>query len=236
MITVDKVSKKYGKKTVLSDVSFTIPKGKIIGLAGENGSGKSTLLKIIAGLLHPTSGRVQLDGRRSNRGSAEHIAYLPDLDLFYPYFTGEELFRYYDTQFVDFHYDKACIVAQFLNIPLDVKLKNMSKGSRGRVKMAATLGRDASYYLLDEPFSGFDPLVRENLIKGLIQFTDSETQTIFLSTHEIREVEPLLDSIIVLQKGKIVGQEEIENIREIYNQDTITWLKNLLKEGDKVGQ
>ncbi|WP_268746451.1 MULTISPECIES: ABC transporter ATP-binding protein [Viridibacillus] len=235
-MTVDKVSKKYGKKTVLSDVSFTIPKGKIIGLAGENGSGKSTLLKIIAGLLHPTSGRVQLDGRRSNRGSAEHIAYLPDLDLFYPYFTGEELFRYYDTQFVDFHYDKACIVAQFLNISLDVKLKNMSKGSRGRVKMAATLGRDASYYLMDEPFSGFDPLVRENLIKGLIQFTDSETQTIFLSTHEIREVEPLLDSIIVLQKGRIVGQEEIENIREIYNQDTITWLKNLLKEGDKVGQ
>lgn len=112
----------------------------------------------------------------------------------------------------------------------------MSKGSRGRVKMAATLGRDASYYLMDEPFSGFDPLVRENLIKGLIQFTDSETQTIFLSTHEIREVEPLLDSIIVLQKGRIVGQEEIENIREIYNQDTITWLKNLLKEGDKVGQ
>ncbi|MBK3496633.1 ABC transporter ATP-binding protein [Viridibacillus sp. YIM B01967] len=236
MITVEGIAKKYGKNSVLEDVSFTIPKGKIIGLAGENGSGKSTVLKIIAGVLESSNGSVKLDGTEVTRRSAERIAYLPDLDLFYPYFTGEELFHYYGSQFDDFHYDKACIVAQFLNIPLDVKIKKMSKGNRGRVKMAATLGREATYYLMDEPFSGFDPLVREDLIKGLIQFTDPETQSIFLSTHEIREVEPLLDGIIVLHNGKIVAQEEIENIREEYNQDTVTWLKKLLKEGDKVEQ
>jgi len=231
MIQLSNVSFRYMKKPILQDVSFSIPVGQIIGLVGENGSGKSTLLKVLAGLLRPTSGEVLLDGTPVTRRSADEIAYLPDIDLFFDFYTGEQLFQHYASQFEDFSYDKACIVAEFLQVDKNVKLRQLSKGNRGRMKMAATLGREVPFYLMDEPFSGLDPIVREQLIKGLIQFTDIEHQTILLSTHELYEVEPILDQIILLQNGSIIAQEEVEMIRDVSNKDAVQWMKAYYKKG-----
>lgn len=235
MIAIENMEKNYGKHKALIGINLIIPPGKIIGLVGENGSGKSTLLKIIAGLTTPSSGTIQVNGFKVTRRITSKVAYMPDADLFYPFFSVEKLFRFYETQFEDFNYSKACIVAQYLNVPLEAKLKTLSKGNRGRAKMAATLGREASYYLLDEPFSGFDPLVREDIIKGMIQFTDPETQTVLMSTHEIKEAEPLLDAIILLNHGEILAYEEVETIRDQYRMDAITWMTKLIKEGDLSG-
>lgn len=235
MIELHHVSKKFGKNVALSEINLSISRGKIIGLAGENGSGKSTLLKLIAGLLRPTSGTVQFNGVQMSRKSTATISYLPDVDLFYPKFTVDQLFHFYQTQFEDFSYSKACSAAEFLDVHLKDKLKDLSKGSRGRAKVAATLGREASYYLMDEPFAGFDPMVRQDIIKGLIQFTDPETQTIVLSTHEIREVEPLLDEIVVLKQGQVIAHEKIEDIRDQFGKDTSTWMMSLYRKGDENG-
>lgn len=231
MLQLSNVSFRYMKKPILQDVSFSIPVGQIIGLVGENGSGKSTLLKVLAGLLRPSSGEVLLNGTPVTRRSADDIAYLPDIDLFFDFYTGEQLFQHYASQFEDFSYDKACIVAEFLQVDKNVKLRQLSKGNRGRMKMAATLGREVPFYLMDEPFSGLDPIVREQLIKGLIQFTDIEHQTILLSTHELYEVEPILDQIILLQNGSIIAQEEVETIRDVSNKDAVQWMKAYYKKG-----
>ncbi|MEQ6353811.1 ABC transporter ATP-binding protein [Lysinibacillus sp. M3] len=231
MLQLSNVSFRYMKKPILQDVSFSIPVGQIIGLVGENGSGKSTLLKVLAGLLRPSSGEVLLNGTPVTRRSADEIAYLPDIDLFFDFYTGEQLFQHYASQFEDFSYDKACIVAEFLQVDKNVKLRQLSKGNRGRMKMAATLGREVPFYLMDEPFSGLDPIVREQLIKGLIQFTDIEHQTILLSTHELYEVEPILDQIILLQNGSIIAQEDVETIRDVSNKDAVQWMKAYYKKG-----
>ncbi|MFF2793624.1 ABC transporter ATP-binding protein [Lysinibacillus xylanilyticus] len=231
MLQLSNVSFRYMKKPILQDVSFSFPVGQIVGLVGENGSGKSTLLKVLAGLLRPTSGEVLLNGMPVTRRSADKIAYLPDIDLFFDYYTGEQLFQHYASQFEDFSYDKACIVAEFLQVDKNVKLRQLSKGNRGRMKMAATLGREVPFYLMDEPFSGLDPIVREQLIKGLIQFTDFEHQSILLSTHELYEVEPILDQIILLQNGSIIAHEEVETIRDVSNKDAVQWMKAYYKKG-----
>ncbi|MFJ7981656.1 ATP-binding cassette domain-containing protein [Lysinibacillus xylanilyticus] len=231
MLQLSNVSFRYMKKPILQDVSFSFPVGQIIGLVGENGSGKSTLLKVLAGLLRPSSGEVLLNGMPVTRRSADKIAYLPDIDLFFDFYTGEQLFQHYASQFEDFSYDKACIVAEFLQVDKNVKLRQLSKGNRGRMKMAATLGREVPFYLMDEPFSGLDPIVREQLIKGLIQFTDIEHQTILLSTHELYEVEPILDQIILLQNGSIIAHEEVETIRDVSNKDAVQWMKAYYKKG-----
>jgi len=231
MLQLSNVSFCYMKKPILQDVSFSIPVGRIIGLVGENGSGKSTLLKVLAGLLHPSSGEVLLNGTPVTRRNADQIAYLPDIDLLFDFYTGEQLFQHYASQFEDFSYDKACIVAEFLNVDKNMKLRELSKGNRGRMKMAATLGREVPFYLMDEPFSGLDPIVREQLIKGLIQFTDIENQTILLSTHELYEVEPILDQIILLQNGSIIAHEEVETIRDVTNKDAVQWMKTYYKKG-----
>lgn len=230
MIELANVSKKYGGRRALAGVSLTLPKGKIIGLVGENGSGKTTMLKLIAGLLTPDGGKVTYEGRPVTRRIASDIAYMPDTDFFYPYFTVAQLFEFYDSQFTDFDLQKAKEIAQFLNVALDSKIKHLSKGNRGRVKIAATLGREASYYLLDEPFSGLDPMVREDIAKGLIRFTDTETQTVLMSTHELKDVEPLLDEIVVLRSGQIIAREAVDDIRNEYGMDATSWMVSLFRE------
>jgi ABC-2 type transport system ATP-binding protein len=231
MIELKKVSKKYRGRKALHEVDLIIPQGKIIGLVGENGSGKTTLLKLTAGLLTPDSGKALYGGASITRKIASEIAYMPDTDLFYPNFTVEQLFDFYDSQFEDFDLIKAKEISQFLSVSLDSKMKSLSKGNRGRVKIAVTLGREASYYLLDEPFSGLDPMVRDDIAKGLIRFTDTERQTILMSTHELKEVEPLLDEIVVLKEGQVIAHEAVDEIRDIHGKDATSWMVSLFRKG-----
>lgn len=230
MIELKDISKKYSGCRALDGLTLTLPQGKIIGLVGENGSGKTTLLKLIAGLLTPDKGTAIFKGEPISRKVAANVAYMSDTDLFYPYFTVKQLFNFYDSQFEDFDLTKAKEIAQFLNVSLDVKIKNLSKGNRGRVKIAATLGREADYYLLDEPFSGLDPMVKDDIAKGLIRFTDTEHQTVLMSTHELKEVEPLLDEIVVLRGGRIIAHAAVDEIRDTYGQDATSWMVSLFRE------
>lgn len=225
MINVKKVCYKHRNRPVLNDVSFQIPVGKIIGIAGENGAGKSTLLRLLASIKNPDDGTITLDHQPLTHRTCSRFAYLPDTDDFYSYLTGVQLFQFYETQFEDFNFLKALEVANFLDINIEQKIKTLSKGQRGRLKMAATLGRETTYYFMDEPFSGLDPMVRDSLIKGLIRFTDAETQTIVLSTHELYEVEPILDALLLLKNGEVISYHSLETIREEWQQDAVSWMK-----------
>ncbi|MGG0655634.1 ATP-binding cassette domain-containing protein [Rummeliibacillus pycnus] len=231
MICAQHLAYSYGKKKVLEDVTFQLPLGKIIGLVGENGSGKSTLLRLLAGVKTPSKGIIQMDGSKITHQSASNIAYLPDIDEFYPYLTGSELFEFYTSQFDDFSMEKAIEVSEFMQVEIHQKMKKLSKGQRGRIKMAATLGRNVSYYFMDEPFSGLDPMVRESLIKGLIKFLDEKNQTIFLSTHELHEVEPILDAILLLKDGRVDSFETLEDVREEWQEDAVQWMKKQYRKG-----
>jgi len=230
MIQLQHVAYNYQRQEVLKDISLSFPIGQIIGIAGENGSGKSTLLKIIAGIQRPKKGTISLHKESLSRRHADIIAYLPDMDLFYSFYTTKELFAFYASQFSDFSIHKALEVANFLEVDVNVKLKKLSKGNRGRAKMAATLGRNTAYYVMDEPFSGLDPIVRESLLKGLIRYTNMEEQSIILSTHELHEVEPILDQLIVLKQGEVIAQDDLETIRFETNQDAVSWMKYVTKE------
>lgn len=225
MINVKKVCYKHRNRPVLNDVSFQIPIGKVIGIAGENGAGKSTLLRLLAGIKNPDDGTITLDHQPLTHRTCSRFAYLPDTDDFDSYLTGVQLFQFYETQFEDFNFLKALEVADFLDINIEQKIKTLSKGQRGRLKMAATLGRETTYYFMDEPFSGLDPMVRDSLIKGLIRFTDAETQTIVLSTHELYEVEPILDALLLLKNGEVISYHSLETIREEWQQDAVSWMK-----------
>lgn len=190
-------------------------------------------MKVLAGLLRPSAGEVTLNAEPVTRRSADRIAYLPDTDLFLSTLQVNNYFSIMPSQFEDFSYDKACIVAEFLQVDKQAKLRQLSKGNRGRMKMAATLGREVPYYVMDEPFAGLDPIVREQLIKGLLQFTDIENQTILLSTHELYEVEPILDQIILLQAGSITAYEDVEILRDVTNKDAVEWMKGFYRPFNK---
>lgn len=222
----------YGRKTILENINFEVPKGQIIGIIGENGCGKTTLLKLLAGILIPSNGKVTLNGVEVTRRLASKIAYQPDIDLFFEEMTGDQVFQYYASQFPDFREEKAREIAAFLQVPSNVKLGKLSKGNRGRVKLATFLAREAQVYLFDEPFAGLDPLARESLLKAIIRFIDTENCSVVLSTHEVNEVEPILDQVILLKDGHIRAMDNLEQIRYERGENAVQWMKNLY--GEKV--
>ncbi len=227
---VQQLSFQYKRKTILERLTFSIPKGQIIGLIGENGSGKSTLLKLMAGILTPTSGQIELNGEKVTRRHTNRIAYLPDIDLFYEKLTGEEVFAFYESQFDDFSSEKAKEIASFLQVPMNVKLGSLSKGNRARIKLATFLAREVELYLLDEPFAGLDPLARESLMKAIIKFIDTEHCAVVMSTHEVNEVEPILDQVMLLKDGHLCAMDVVEDIRNERGEDTVNWMKNLYEK------
>jgi ABC-2 type transport system ATP-binding protein len=219
----------YHKQPVFQNVNVQIELGKIIALVGENGSGKSTFLKLLANLLQPSSGQVLLNGSETTRASLAAIAFMSDDQHYYSYLTGEQLFTFFETQFHDFQKAKAQEIANYLRIDLTKEISKMSKGNISRLKLAATFGRDASYYLLDEPFSGLDPLVREDVLKSLIQFVDLEKATILMSTHEIDDVSRILDEIMILKDGKIIAHENLDDVRSVHGMEPKEWFTSFYK-------
>ncbi|MDO6657982.1 ABC transporter ATP-binding protein [Anaerobacillus sp. 1_MG-2023] len=230
MITFENVSKRYLRKQALSDVNVRIPEGKIIGLVGSNGSGKSTFMKIIAGLVVPSEGKVMLNEEKVSRRSAKKVAYLSELDAYYSFFTVKETIRFFASQFSDFNLEKAHDIVKFMEVNQDQKVKHLSKGNRGRLKIALTLARDVPIILMDEPLSGLDPMVRDSIVKSLLSFIDLEKQTVIITTHEVTEIEPLLETVIAIRNGKVLALEDVETIRERDRMRIVEWLKKLYQE------
>ncbi|MCA0970518.1 ABC transporter ATP-binding protein [Halobacillus litoralis] len=229
MIEVQQLEKRFLAKKAIQNIHLTIETGRIYGIIGENGSGKSTLLKLMAGLIHPSKGSVKVNGEPVTRKSASHIGYMTDRDTFYPYLKVKELVDFYDSQFPDFNRERAQDILDFLSVDPDEKLTNLSKGNLGRAKLAVTIAREAPFLLLDEPLSGLDPMVRESIVKGILQFVDFEQQSLVITTHEIRDIEPLLDEAIIIHQGRKLAQQSVDDIREHQHLDVESWLKKNMK-------
>lgn len=229
MISFEQVTKKYGSEKALEDVSFSLERGKIYGFIGPNGSGKSTTLKMIAGLVQPTSGTVVVNGKKTNRKIASDVAYLSELDFYYSPFTVKDMIEFSASQFSDFDLPRAEELLEFMKLDSKKKLKQLSKGNRGRLKLVISLARNTPILLLDEPFSGLDPMVRESIVKGLLSYIDFENQTVVIATHEIDEIEMLLDEVIAIKDGRILTIENVEELRERQGLSVLEWMKTIFK-------
>ncbi|OPX85490.1 MAG: putative ABC transporter ATP-binding protein YxlF [Pelotomaculum sp. PtaB.Bin104] len=228
ILKFNNVTKKYLGQVALNNISFELPRGKIVALVGPNGSGKSTILKLAAGLTRPTQGSVTIRNKVANRRIAREVAYLSESDFLYPFFTVAETLKFNAGLFADFDMRKAGEILGFMQLEPDKKVKHLSKGNRGRLKILLALSRRAPLILMDEPLSGLDPLVRDSIIKSMISHLDIQEQTVFLSTHEVSEVEPILDFVISLSEGQIIGIEEVENIRERHGLSLVDWMKETM--------
>lgn len=229
MITFEHVTKKYGRDRALEDISFSLEKGKIYGMLGPNGSGKSTTLKMIAGLVFPTSGTVMVNDKKANRKTAKEVAYLSELDFYYPTFTVKDMIHFSASQFPDFDKAKAEELLEFMQLDRKKSLKQLSKGNRGRLKLVIALSRNTPVLLLDEPFSGLDPMVRESIVKGILTYIDFENQTVVIATHEIDEIEMLVDHVIAIQDGRLLAMENVEELRETQGLSILEWMKTIFK-------
>ncbi|WP_079909695.1 ATP-binding cassette domain-containing protein [Paenibacillus sp. 32352] len=231
IVVFEQVRKHFYGSPAIQDISFTIPRGQIVGIMGTNGSGKSTILRLMTGLQRPSSGRVLLNGSEAKRLSARQVAFLPDRDVFYPMHTVEKSLRFYNELFPDFRLARAFSMIETFELELGKKLVHLSKGSLARLKMVLALSRQVPLVVMDEPLSGLDPLIRESIIRSVIASIDMGEQTIVMTTHEVEEVEPLLDKAMLIKEGRLLGYEDVEHIRQNYGVGLVEWMRHSAFQG-----
>lgn len=213
LIECQKLTKCFGGKAVLSDISLNIQPGKITGLLGTNGSGKSTLMKLAAGLLVPTDGEILVNGMKPGIETKKHVSYLPEKTYLDEWMKVSDLFVYFNDFYTDFDCTKALDMLKSLNINPNQRLKTMSKGTKEKVQLILVMSRKADLYMLDEPIGGVDPAARDYIIKTIIT-NYSENSGVLISTHLITDIENVLDDIIILNNGVLMEFCGVDELRE----------------------
>ncbi len=216
LIEIDGLTKRYGRTIALGNISMEVGEGEIVGILGPNGSGKSTLLKVIAGLVRPSSGRVTVFGMKPGHGVRKLLAYMSENDYLYRWMTVKELVEWTSKFHDNWSMDKTQALLEFFDIDWGLKVANLSRGMRGRLKVALAFSREVPLYLLDEPLSGIDAASRSKILDILIREYRPENSTILLSTHLVMEAESLFDRAIFLKNGEKIIDEAAENLRDRY--------------------
>jgi ABC-2 type transport system ATP-binding protein len=207
------LTKSYGGTVALSNVSLAVEPGKIVGLLGPNGSGKTTMIKLANGLLTPTSGEVLIDGKAPGIETKKIVSYLPERTYIPLWMNVTQLLDFFCDFYSDFRRDAAMEMINHLGINEKQKVKEMSKGTREKVQLILVMSRAAKLYMLDEPIGGVDPATRDYIISTIIGNYDPQASVI-ISTHLISDVENVLDEVIFINKGEIVLQSSVDDIRE----------------------
>lgn len=214
MLELQNVTKRYGKKTVLDDVSIQFKKGEITCLLGLNGVGKSTTMKAIMKLIPISKGSILVDGEPVTQNNINKIAYIPDIPIHDLGWTIPQNLSFAQVFYKNFNVEKAERMLKFFKVPTDKKLKELSKGNLARFNIIVGMCQDAPYLLLDEPFSGIDVFTRQSFINLLKSEFLEEGQTVIITTHEIDEIQDIADHIVLLEEGKVFAtfsKEEAQN-------------------------
>lgn len=228
MIDIINLSKKFGKVHALDDVTFQIKEGKVIGIFGINGVGKSTILKSIAGVIRPDKGKILIDGEEMNPKLYNKIAFVPDMDTYFPYLTIKDTFAFMKEFYENWDEEKATKLLEMFNLTEDKMISTLSKGNRARIKIILGFAQNAKYILLDEPFSGIDIFKREEFIKVMIEYISPE-QSIIITTHEIAEIEDIVEEVVILHEGKLAFNFNVEDVRQNENKSIIDKMREVYR-------
>lgn len=210
------VTKWFGSKRALSDVSFQIEPGHIVGLLGPNGSGKTTLIKLANGLLMPSQGTISVCGIPIGPETKSRISYLPDKNYLSDWMKVSQVIDLFHDFYDNFDRNKAYEMLGRLNIDSGLKLKTLSKGTKEKVQLILVMSRNADLYLLDEPIRGVDPAARDYILQTILT-NYNENGSILISTHLISDIEQVLDQVIFIKDGQMNQMASVDDIRGQYH-------------------
>ncbi|WP_285399869.1 ABC transporter ATP-binding protein [Lysinibacillus sp. fls2-241-R2A-57] len=213
MIEVKNVMKKYGRKQVLKGLSFTAEKGEITCLIGLNGVGKTTIMKAIMALTPIDSGEILIDGEKIRKESFEKITFIPDTITMLPQMKICEAFTFMADFYKNWDPKRAEELLQFFKLDSTERIANLSKGNMAKVNMILGLALNVDYLLMDEPFSGIDIFSREQIAEV---FTSHliEDRGVIITTHEISDIEHLIDRAVLIDNGEVLKDFSVEEVRE----------------------
>ncbi len=225
IVKVENAVKRFGDYTAVDNISFNVPAGKVYGLLGPNGAGKTTTIRMITNILFPDSGEIKLFGEKAGANHQNMIGYLPEERGLYKKLKVIDQIAYFG-MLKGMSRAKAQEVGKEWLRKMDAldwqnkKIQELSKGMQQKVQFISTIVHSPKLLILDEPFSGFDPINTE-LLKRIILDKKEEGCTIILSTHIMEQAEQLCDEICLINKGNVVLQGVIRDIKKRFGKDTV---------------
>ena len=234
MLEISHVTKRYGGKTAVCDVSLNAEAGRLVALLGPNGSGKTTLMKMIAGLVCPNDGEIRFDGDPVGVATKRHIAYMPTEAYFYNYMTARDAGRYYSDFFADFSMERYLRSLEEEHLDPAGKIRTMSSGMVAKVKLALTFARDSKLIMLDEPLNGINIIARERTL-ALIGKHHTGEHMLIVSSHLVDELEAMIDDAVFMQNGVVALAGSAQRIREQYGVGIVEMYRRIYGEGGVKG-
>ena len=224
VIQLQGVTKRYGRQTALDNVSLEVPRGVVFGLLGENGAGKTTAIRILLGLSEADEGEarvVGLDSRTDGLAIRQRVGYVPERPTMYDWMTVHEI-GWFTAGFYGRDYlPRYLRLIEQYSLDPKKKLQQLSKGMRAKVALALALGHDPELLILDEPTSGLDTLVRREFLESMVDRAASG-YTVFLSSHQLGEVERVADIVGIVRDGRLVVVESLEKLKNSVQELNLT--------------
>ncbi|WAM36705.1 ABC transporter ATP-binding protein [Caldicellulosiruptor acetigenus] len=232
MIKVESISKRFDDVIALKEVTLNIQKGSIFGTVGRNGAGKTTLLKILTGVYKPDSGSVFCDGEPvfENPLAKSKIFFVPDNPYFFGSFSIYDMANFYKGIYNSWDSRYFENLLKIFNLPLKKRISKFSKGMQKQCAVLFALSSRPEVLVLDEPFDGLDPVIRQSVKKLLIEDVADRSTTVIISSHNLRELEDFCDTIAILHEGKVVLCSNIEELKSDTCKIQAVFKKNFLPE------
>ncbi|MFU0790422.1 ABC transporter ATP-binding protein [Cerasibacillus sp. JNUCC 74] len=226
MIEVKNINKHFGRKQVLKDVSFTANKGEITCLIGINGAGKTTILNMIMALTPMNKGQILIDGETLKKETFNKITFIPDAITVLPQMTIEESMQFMKDYYATWNEERARELITFFKLNPEEKIASLSKGNTAKANLLLGLALDVDYVLMDEPFSGIDMFSREQIADVFASHL-VENRGVIITTHEIHDIEHLIDKAVLLDNGTVIKEFQTEEIRETEGKSVVDVMREV---------
>jgi ABC-2 type transport system ATP-binding protein len=215
-IAVNGLSKRFGRRLAVDDLTFEVPQGSVCGFLGRNGAGKTSAIRMMVNLLNPTSGRITLlglDSRRDRTALMTRVGYVSESPVLYEWMKVSELARFTSGFYARWNHRRVEDLFERYGIDREQKVRQLSRGTRALVALALALGGDPELLILDEPATGLDVLVRRDFLEGVIELMQEDGRTVLFSSHLLHEVERVADQVVIIDRGRLVKAGGIEELK-----------------------
>lgn len=213
------LTKVYGQLHAVDGLTLRVPRGSVYGFLGRNGAGKTTSMRMLLGLARPTTGTAQVLGLEVGKQQAEILqrtAFVGERKVLYDYMTPLELVRFTSGFYPRWSHAAVEKYARILDIPMKQKFGKLSNGNRTKVCVLLALGQNADLLVLDEPSTGLDPIMIDDVLRALLDEQAAGERTVFFSSHQLAEVEQIADWIGIIDQGRLLLEARLEDIKSDY--------------------
>jgi len=216
-LAISGLTKKFGSRTAVDDLTFDVPTGTVCGFLGRNGTGKSTTIRMLMNLVTPTAGSAQLlglDSRRDHAALMERVGYVAESPTLYDWMKVRDIVRFTGRFYQRWNGEAVDALLRRFGVDPGQNIRHLSRGTYAQVALALAMGNDPELLILDEPATGLDVLVRRDFLESIIQLIQQEGRTVLFSSHLVHEVERVADRVVMIDEGRLVICAPIDELKE----------------------